>query len=145
VSDIQISLHDIQEYKTVSIEGVGDFKVRKLSAPESLDLRVKERKAAEIVAKMYGTGINKYKNKSDDDLTEEDHQEIDKISKTIESYGKEIEEIATYKINLNKSRFEDVDGGDAVGKLFSTLSEEGIQKIFEAVFAEHKIEATEAK
>ena len=145
MADIQISLHDIQEYKTVEIEGVGDFKVRKLSAPESLDLRVKERRAAEIVAKMYGTGINKYKNKTDDELTDEDHVAIDSISKTIESYSKEIEEIATYKMSLNKSRFEDVNGGDAVEKLFATLSDEGIEKIFTAVFAEHKMEATEDK
>ena len=144
--DIQISLHDIQEYKTVAIDGVGEFKVRKLAAPEALDLRIKERRASEIVAKMYGTGINKFKNKSDDDLTDEDHAEIDKISKVIESYSKEIEEIATYKMNLNKSRFEDVNaGGNAVEKLFATLSEEGIEKIFTAVFAEHKTEATEDK
>jgi hypothetical protein len=78
-------------------------------------------------------------------LTDDDHVEIDKITKTIESYSKEIEEIATYKINLNKGRFEDVNGGDAVEKLFSTLSEDGIEKVFTAVFAENKIEATEDK
>lgn len=141
MSDIQISLHDIQEYKTVSIEGVGDFKIRKLSAPESLDLKIKERRAGEIVTKMYATGINKYKNKTDDDLTEEDHAEIEKIGKVIDSYSKEIEDIAKYKLALNRSRFEDANGGDAVDKLFETLSEEGIEKIFTAVFTEHKIEA----
>ena len=144
MADIQISLHSIQEYKTVSIEGVGDFKIRKLSAPESLDLRVKERAAAEIVSKMYSTGINKYKGKTDDQLTEDDLSNIEEINKTIEGLSKEVEQIAAYKLNVNKSRFEDINGGDAVEKLFSTLSDEGIQKIFEAVF-EDKTDLREAE
>lgn len=141
VADIQISLHDIQEYKTLSIDGVGEFKVRKLSAPESLDLQAKERRAAIIVSEMYATGINKFKGKTDEELTEADHAEIEIIKKKLEKYGEEIDEIKAYKQKVNMSRFEDVNGGDAVEKLFATLSDEGIDKIFTAVFADHKIDA----
>lgn len=145
MADIQISLHDIQEYKTLAIDGVGEFKVRKLSAPESLDIQIKDRRASMIVAEMYATGINKFKGKTDDELTDEDNAELEKIQAKLEEFGKEVEEIKKYKMAVHKSRFEDINGGDAVEKLFATLSEDGIAKIFEAVFTEHKIELTEDK
>lgn len=143
MADIQISLHDIQEYKTLEIEGAGEFKVRKLSAPESLDLQAKERRAAIILSEMYASGINEFKDKPDSELTVEDNAKIEVIKNKIESYGTEIDEIKAYKQKVNKGRFEDLAGGDAVDKLFATLSDDGIEKIFEAVFAEHKIDVKE--
>lgn len=142
MSDITLTLKDIQDVKTLKIDEVGEFEVRKLSAPEQLDLQAKRRRAAFIVSELYASGINKFKDKKDSDLSEDDIKELNSIKERAEKLGQEIEDIKKYENALSQRRFKDLSGGKAVEKLFETLSNEGIAKIFEAMFDE-KIEVTQ--
>lgn len=142
--DITLSLRDIKDVQILKLDGVGEFEVRKLSAPEQLDLQAKQRRAAFIVSELYSSNINKLKGKKDEDLTDEDYAQMEAMKVKAEKLGEEVEAINRFQMEINKRRFTDISGGDAVEKLFENLSNDGIAKIFELLFGEKQEETVEA-
>lgn len=57
MADMNISINNIKTYKTVKIDGVGVFKVRKLSSGEELDFSTASRKLTKLLTELNNMNI----------------------------------------------------------------------------------------
>ena len=133
MADVSISLSNIQNIKTVNIEGLGLVKARKLGAGEELDLLFKQRRLGKILEELDSldftkidtskkSGINKAKELSD---------RIDKLTS-------EIEEIKKFELETFRRCFTDDKNGEIVETLIQTLTEEERMALFKEIFGERK-------
>lgn len=140
MSDITISLSNIQNIKTVNITGLGVFKVRRLGAGEEYDLSTKRREIAKAVREMMK--INSDMNLITDEAEQEKFatKNLPKIDKLQQKVSKlQNEELEAYK-----RCFTDDNGGKNTDKLIDVLSPEERIKLYDAIF-NPKEEDDEAK
>lgn len=139
MTEITISLSDIQNIKTVNIEGLGVLKIRKLGSGEDLDLSVKRRRINKLVDELDSIynrmGLLDLKKPSDE-------KKFDKLSKQAEELGDEISEIKRYEFETYKRLLSDDKNGAVVDVIMNTLSDKERAEIFNIAFGEKKIVET---
>lgn len=129
MADIQISLNNIRNVKTVFIEGIGSFTVRKLGAGEELDLSDRIRRLGEILDELQKIDFSKY-----DTSTEEGMKELEKVSKRASKLSEEVNEIQRFELETYKRCFEDDNDGKNVDSLLDSLSAEDRANLFKTIF-----------
>lgn len=125
---ISISLNNIQNVKNVLIEGLGEFKVRKLGAGEELDLSTKMRRLMAIAKDVESLGI---KNDGLDNIDEKTLSKLDK-------YTEEINSIKKFELETYKKCFVDDNNGKNVEYLVNALSDQERAELFKQIFGEIK-------
>lgn len=129
MADISISLNNIRNTKTLFIEGIGGFTVRKLGAGEELDLSDKMRRLGQVYGELQKIDFSKY-----DTTNKEDLKEIEKIGKRAEELSDEINEIQRFELETYKRCFTaDKDPKD-VDTLIDQLSVEDRTNLFKRLF-----------
>lgn len=129
MADFQIALQNIQNIKTVDIEGVGLFRVRKLGAGEELDLSSKLRRLMEIAKKLEALKIDEI-----DATTKEGQERFAQVSEKVDKYSAEIGEIKKFELETYKKCFVDENNGENVDFLINALSDEERTKLFDMIF-----------
>lgn len=126
---INISLSNVQNVKTVNIEGVGVFKVRKLGAGAELDLSDKLRRLNKIIAEVAKYDFNQY-----DEKTKKGKADLLNLQDKATVLMDEVHEIRKFELETYKSCFEDENGGEDVKKLFNMLSDDERVALFNQIF-----------
>lgn len=129
MADFQIALQNIQNIKTVDIEGVGLFRVRKLGAGEELDLSSKLRRLLDISKKLQALKLDEI-----DASTEEGQAKFAAVSETVDKYSEEISQIKKFELETYKKCFMDENNGENVDFLINSLSDEERTKLFDMIF-----------
>jgi len=139
MADITISLGNIQNIKTVEIEGLGILKIRKLGSGEDLDLSFKQRRMNKLIDELTSisfVGLDARKPK--------DVKKIDSLAKKADSIQEEISEIKKSEFELYKSLLSDDKGGKVVDVIMNTLNDKERAEIFNIAFGVKKqVEATD--
>lgn len=138
MTDISISLSNIQNIKTVKIDPIGVIRVRRLGAGEELDLSDKLRRLGKIVNELQDMDFAKFNSGSDDDL-----EQIKKLSKRAEKLSDEISDIKRYEFTTYKKCLSDDDGGKVVDEVMNTLSDEERSELFKQIFNPKIVESSE--
>lgn len=132
MADISISLSNIQNIKTVNIEGLGVFRVRKLGAGEELDLSIKMRRLMTILTTLQRIDIQSF-----DSITDEGKSRLAKQEKHIDKLSNEITDIKRFELNTYKQCFSSDEDG-AVDSLINGLSDEERTELFNQIFGAKK-------
>jgi protein tyrosine/serine phosphatase len=127
--NISISLSNVKNIKTVNIEGIGVFQVRKLGAGAELDLSDKLRRLDKIVGIVKSLDFT-----SHDPTTEEGKAELEKIQAKAIKLMDEVGEIRRFELETYKSCFTDDNNGKNTKKLFDILSDEERVELFKQIF-----------
>lgn len=145
MTDVSISLGDIQNIKTIKVNGLGVFNVRKLGSNEELELSRKTRRRAKIYDELNRVDLTKYVTKDGEKLPEDKQKELDELLVKIDELSTEMHEILDYEHALRKKRISDVNKGEKVEKLFTLVDDEGIEKLFRYAFGGLKVDTPEKK
>jgi hypothetical protein len=132
-TSVSISLNNIQNIKTVNIEGIGVVKVRRLGAGEDLDLSVKVRRLGKLIDELSAIDFTKYDAKKPEDL-----KEIEKLTKRAEAISDEVAEIKRFEFETYKRCFSDDKDGALVDVIMNTLTEAERAELFKQIFNEKK-------
>lgn len=140
MADINISLNNIKTYKTVKIDGVGVFRVRKLGSGEELDLSTESRKLTKFLTELNNMNIGAI-----DIKTKKGRDELKKKESRISKITEEMNRIKAFELDTYKKCFEDDNNGKDVDKLIQLLTDEERAELFKQIFDAPKIvEAPEA-
>lgn len=131
MADITISLSNIHNTKSVLIEPLGEFKVRKLGAGEELDLSKKLRRLSKIIDLLDAIDYESLRKKKP---TKEDRAEMEKISSKADKLMLEINEIKEFELMTYRRCFDDGVGGKKSDELFKSLSAEERTELFRQIF-----------
>jgi len=129
MTEISISLSNIQNIKTVNIEGVGIIRARRLGAGEELDLSDKMRRLSKIINELQDIDFTKF-----DTTKKEDIEEFKKVSKRAEKLSDEVTEIKKFEFNTYKRCFSDDKNGEIVEQIMNTLSQPERDELFKQIF-----------
>lgn len=143
MTDVNISLSDIQNVKTIKVNGLGIFNIRKLGSNEELELSKKTRRRAKIYDELNSIDLTKYVTKDDKKLSDKKQKELDEILENIDRLSNEMHELLDYEQDLRKKRITDVNKGEKVKKLFDLIDDEGIEKLFRYAFGGLKVDDPE--
>lgn len=133
MADISLSLNNIQNIKTVNIEGVGVLKVRRLGAGEELDLSAKLRRLVKVIEEL-----NKIDFTSLDATNPEDFKKISQLTTKAEALSEEATEIKKFEFETYKRCLSDDDGGKVVDVIMNTLTESERAELFNQIFGDKK-------
>lgn len=126
---MRISLNNIRNTKSLYIEEIGSFTVRKLGAGEELDLSDKLQRLSEILKELNAIDFTKF------DTTREDGiKELNKISKKADTLTKELNEIQRFELMTYKKCFSDDNNGKNVDELLDSLSIQDRVNLFKTLF-----------
>jgi hypothetical protein len=129
MADVTISLNNIRNVKTLYIEGIGGFTVRKLGAGEELDLSDKMRRLGAILTELQVIDFTKYDVTKKDDL-----KALEDIRKRAEELTLEVNQIQRFELETYKRCFTaDKDPKD-VDTLIDQLSVEDRSHLFKTLF-----------
>lgn len=130
MADISISLSNVQNIKTVNIEGLGVFKVRRLGPGEEYDLSTKRRRLAKIAEEM---GVIK---KHIDELKTEEEKESYALKHMgkIDALSEEIGSIQKHELDTYKGCFTDDANGEKTDKLIDSLTADERVKLYQMIF-----------
>lgn len=134
MANISIALSNVQNTKTVNIEELGVFTVRRLGPGEEYDLSVKKRRLIRIMEELNAI---KYKMDNADSPTEME-QFADANLKKINKLSDEIVDIKGYELNLYKKCFIDDANGEKTDTLINTLTEDERTKLYGLIFDESR-------
>jgi hypothetical protein len=134
MAELSISLSNIQNIKTVNIEEIGVFKVRKLGAGEELDLSIKMRRLVAIAKELKTLDISNI-----DASTPEGLARFNEHSEIIDKYSEEIANIKKYEIEIYKGCFTDDGNGEKVDFLINGLTDDERGELFKRIFDIPKI------
>lgn len=137
MADITISLSNINNTKSVLIEGLGEFKVRKLGAGEELDLSAKMRRMSEILVELQSIDISDIDDKNP---TEEDKKRLAEVQKKADVLMNEIDEIKRFELETYKRCFDD-GGTGKTEELIAMLPADGRGELFKQIFNPKTVEA----
>ena len=132
-SEVNISLNNIQNIKTVNIKGVGVVRVRRLGAGEELDLSLKLRRLGKLVRELSKIDFMQF-----DSAKPEDLKKIEKLNKRVDAISDEIAAIKTFELQTYKRCFSDDKNGEIVDLIINTLSEEERVEFFKQIFGAKK-------
>lgn len=134
MADISISLNNIKTYKTVKIEGIGVFNVRKLGSGEELDLSTESRKLTKLLTELNNMNIGAI-----DIKTKKGRDELKKKESRISKITEEMNRIKAFELDTYKKCFEDDNNGKDVDKLIKFLTDEERAELFKQIFDTPKI------
>lgn len=129
MADITISLNNIRNVKTLYVDGIGGFTVRKLGAGEELDLSDRLRRLGAILNELSKIDFSKY-----DSTKPEDIKKLNKIQKRAEKLTQEVNEIQRFELETYKRCFEDDNNGKNVDLLIDSLSAQDRSELFKQIF-----------
>lgn len=133
MADISIALNNVQNVKTVNIEGLGVLTVRKLGAGEDLDLSSKMRRLGKVIDELSAIDFSKL------DARKPEHLKIiEKESKRAEALSDELAEIKRFEFNMYKRCLSDDQGGKVVDVVMNTLTEQERAALFMEIFGENR-------
>ncbi len=133
-TNISIALNDIQDTRTVNIEGVGVLNIRKLGSGEDLDLSFKQRrfnKLLDELASIDFVGLDATK--------PSDMKKIKRQSDRAEKIGEEISNIKQSQFEIYKRLLSDDKNGKVVDLIMNTLNDVERAKIFEIAFGKRNV------
>lgn len=133
MTDLSISLSNIQNTKTVHIEGIGDFTVRRMGAGEELDMSFKMRRLNQILSELEKFDFTKFDLSKKDDI-----KQVEKLEKRMTKLSDEIAEIKKFELATYKKCFTDENNGENVDLLLNTLTELERAELFKQIFGENK-------
>jgi len=137
--EVNISLNNIRNTKTVNINGVGVIHARKLGAGEQLDLSVKLRRLGKLIQELSKIDFMQF-----NEANPEDIKKIEKLNKKVESITNEIEDIKRFEFHTYKRCLTDDKNGEVVDVIMNTLTDEERTELFKQIFGEVKpISSTE--
>lgn len=130
MAELSISLSNVQNIKTVKIEELGVFTVRRLGPGEEYDLSMKRRRLGKI-----GDEMMKIKKEIDalpDDESKEKHasKQLDKVN----ALSDEIAEIQKFELDMYKRCFTDDDNGKKTDILIDSLTADERMKLYGMIF-----------
>lgn len=130
MAELSISLSNVQNIKTVNIEGLGVFKVRRLGPGEEYDLSIKRRRLMKISQEMV-----KIKQEIDGASTDPEKEalalkSLDRINKLSD----EIADIQKYELDAYKRCFTDEADGKNTEKLINSLTSDERLKLYSLIF-----------
>jgi len=134
MSEITISLNNIQNIKTVNIEGHGAIHARKLGSGEELDLSAKMRRTGKIIEELSAIDFTKFNTGKPEDL-----KKVTKIANRAEELSDELEAIKRFEFNTYKNLLSDDKNGKVVDVIMNTLSEKERAALFDQIFGEIKV------
>lgn len=129
MADISISLNNIRNTRTLFVEGIGGFTVRKLGAGEELDLSDKLRRLGVILNELQAIDFSKF-----DQTKQEDVKKLQKIQKRAEVLSDEINEIQRFQLETYKRCFTADEEPKKVDELINQLSIEDRSNLFKQLF-----------
>lgn len=139
---VSISLNNIQNIKTVKIDGLGVFKVRKLGAGEQLDLSDRLRRLNQLIIQLDNMDFEQFD--TGKPPTEKQRKELLKMQNKASAMMDEVNEIKKFEFATYKRCFQDNKNGKKVDELFNILSDEDRGELFRQIFEPPKpIEAPE--
>lgn len=134
MAELSISLSNVQNRKSINIQGFGDFEVRKLGAGEEYDLSMKRRRLMRIAEEL-----TKYKSKMDAIEKQSDKEDFATQSlEVINNLSDEMADIQKYELDIYKRCFNDDANGEKASKLLDSLASDERVKLFEIIFAEEQ-------
>lgn len=130
MADISISLSNVQNIKTVKIEELGTFTVRRLGPGEEYDLSIKRRRMAKI-----GEEMSKIKSDMDAIADESGREKFatSHLAK-INQLSDEIIDIQKYELDVYKRCFTDDANGEKTEKLINSLTADERMKLYSVIF-----------
>lgn len=136
MSEMTISLSNIQEVKSVPIKGVdgkvlGVLNARKLGSGEDLDLSQKLRRLNKVIDELTSIDFSGL-----DATKEEDQKQIEKLSKRASKLSDELSEIKEFEFNTYKKLLSDDQDGKVVDVVMNTLTEAERGKLFMQIFGD---------
>lgn len=131
MADITISMSNVVKTKTVLIEPLGEFKVRRLGAGESLDLSAKQRRLNNILIELEAFDLNAMLKITDP--TEEEQKLLNETMKKSDSLMQEVSDIRVFELDTFKKCFDDSGSGNTQ-KLFDQLPLGGAENLLEEIF-----------
>lgn len=131
MAEISISLSNVQNIKTVNIEGLGVFKVRRLGPGEEYDLSTKRRRLTKIADEMVKikAEIDKLDDAAKEAYAQSELPKIDKLSD-------EIAQIQMNELDVYKRCFTDDDEGKKTNELINMLTADERMKLYSQIFDE---------
>lgn len=130
MAELSISLSNVQNIKTVNIEGLGVFKVRRLGPGEEYDLSTKRRRLMKISQEMV-----KIKKKIDNVPGESEKEALAlKNLDYINKLSDEITDIQKYELDAYKRCFTDDSNGEKTEKLINSLTDDERLKLYSMIF-----------
>lgn len=129
MADISLSLNNIQNIKTVNIEGVGVIRVRRMGAGEELDLSNKLRRLGKIIDELSAIDFTKH-----DASKPEDLKKIAKLAKRAEALSDEVTDIKRFEFDTYKRCISDDKNGEVVDLIMNTLTEDERTALFKEIF-----------
>lgn len=136
--DVTISLSNIRNVKNILIEGLGEFKVRKIGAGEELDLSKRLRRLRAIINELNTINTDELRKKNP---TEEEKDRLNKLLERTSMLMDELGEIKEFEYETYVRCFD--DGGTGITKeLLSTLSEEALANLFKQIFEPKVLDET---
>lgn len=129
MADISISLNNIRNTRTLYVDGIGGFTVRKLGAGEELDLSDRMRRLGIILKELQSIDFTKF-----DQTKTEDLKELEKIRKRAEKLSDEVNEIQRFELETYKRCFTADKDPKKVDVLINQLSIEDRSNLFKQMF-----------
>jgi len=133
MSDMNISLNNIQKTKTVNIDGVGVLKVRRIGAGEELDLSRNHRRLSKIIKELSQIDFMQFNSAKPEDV-----KKIEKLNKRVDEISDEISEIKKFEYETYKRCLSDDENGKVVDVIMNTLTEEERSELFKQIFSTKK-------
>lgn len=131
MTQVSISLSNIQNIKTVNIEGIGVFKVRRLGPGEEYDLSMKRRRLIKLAEEV--AEIQKKMNSLTDEAAREDFAQSE--MKKIDSLSDEVAKIQKNELEVYKRCFTDDANGEKTDHLIDMLTNDERMKLYSLIFA----------
>lgn len=130
MAELSISLSNVQNIKTVNIEGLGVFKVRRLGPGEEYDLSIKRRRSLQIVKEM-----TKIKKEMDSIVNEAEKEAYAvKVLHKIDKLEDENATIQKHELDTYKRCFTDDADGKNTEKLINSLTQDERLKLYSMIF-----------
>jgi hypothetical protein len=139
MADISISLSNVRNIKTVRIEELGVFTVRRLGPGEEYDLSIKRRRLAKI-----GEEMSEIKSEMDAIEDEKDREKFatSHLAK-INQLSDEITDIQKYELDVYKRCFTDEANGQNTDKLINSLTADERLKLYSMIFDKNTTDGDE--
>lgn len=129
MADLTIGLNNIKHFKTVKIEDIGVFRVRKLGSGEELDLSRESRKLTKLLTELNSMNIGNINLK-----TKKGQAELKKKETRITEITDEMNRIKEFELDTYRQCFEDENNGKDVDKLIKLLTDEERLDLFRQIF-----------
>lgn len=131
MAGISIALANIQNIKTVNIEGLGTLYVRRLGAGEELDLSSKLRRLGKLIDELSKIDLSKYDLAKPDDV-----KRVKKMSARVDEISDEIQGIKAFEFKTYKKCLSDDKNGEVVDVIMNTLTDQERSALFKQIFGE---------